>query len=551
IVEDISPEYTYETCNVTHPSMLINVTADWKGEEMCDHRKTALFTCTKKDYQRTILLIEALHSGKASAKLILPNDENRTLSLQRTISVDAKNLNLRIRYSDNKDEESEDLQLKGKIINKNYHVWSLRIHLDTFTRVKSLLANSFGSIINSLVSLARDPDHSVNKWAHSSIHMTLSDYFRHLRDQGNDLMRASWTSLKDSLESLKPFFETPLTLVWNIASIGTMKEYHTREEESAPGWISHYFDLAVGFFKPETNIIETVLKKFLLDNKEFRWEFITGRVLKMESFREWPSLVFELNHFTDKNQEGDRNDLPSPELYKAVAAFGRRSVLTFDGREYEMEEFATECIFLLVRDLCTPSFTVLGGKKNIQILLPDVTVRINDDNKEVVVKRHETAVEVRSPFLKVFCRTGDFLCTLQLRSTKIMGLLSATDEGFSLHEKDIASKRMRSYEVSGRTECENLRFRSIHPDLNEVEASYSRPLSHFARAFPKQFPDVCEYESKGGTDSHFTSEDFPPYSLRNEKSSMCNRDVWIDFRTKTRKCSSVRRSWWRTADECL
>ncbi|GFQ77261.1 apolipoprotein B-100, partial [Trichonephila clavata] len=286
IVEDLSPEYTYETCNVTHPSMVINVTADWKGEEMSDHRKTALFTCTKKDCQRTILLIEVLHSGRASAKLILPNDENQVFSLQRTISADSKNLNLSIKYSDNEDEESEDLQLKGEIINNNYHVWSLRIHLDTFARVKSLLANSFRSIIYSLVSLARDPDHPVNKLAHSSIQMTLYDYFRNLRGQGNNLIRSSWTSLKDSLESLKPFSETPLTLVWNIASIRTMKEHRILEEESAPGWIHHYFDLAVGFFKSETSFIEAVLKKFLLDNREFRWEFITDRVLKMESFRE-------------------------------------------------------------------------------------------------------------------------------------------------------------------------------------------------------------------------------------------------------------------------
>ncbi|GFT91565.1 apolipoprotein B-100 [Trichonephila clavipes] len=247
--------------------MVINVTAHWKGEEMCDHRKTALFTCTKKDCQRTILLLEVLHSGKASAKLILPNDENRTFSLQRTISVDAKNLNLRIKYSDNEDEESEDLQLKGKIINKNYHVWSLRIHLDTFVRVKSLLANSFGSIINSLVSLARDPDHPVNKLAHSSFHMTLYDYFRHLRGQGNDLIRVSWTSLKDSLKSLKPFFETPLTLVWNIASVGTMKKYHTIEEESAPEkkieQVEERYERVAGNFSLISQRVEYFEKKLL------------------------------------------------------------------------------------------------------------------------------------------------------------------------------------------------------------------------------------------------------------------------------------------------
>ncbi|GFT91561.1 apolipoprotein B-100 [Trichonephila clavipes] len=322
-----------------------------------------------------------------------------------------------------------------------------------------------------------------------------------------------------------------------------VKTVKPEDSVRAIGWISHYFDLAVGFFKSETSIIETVLKRFILDNKEFRWEFITGRVLKMESFREWPSLAFELNPFTDENQESDQNGSPSPDLDNAIAAFGRRSVLTFDGREYEMEEFASECIFLLARDLFTSSFTVLGGKKKIQILLPEVTVRINDNNQvfvngnrvpaelslktsvgEVVVKRTEAAVGVHSPFLKVFCRAEDFLCTLQLRSPEIMGLLSATDmssyKKFSLHEKDIASEWMSSYEVSGKTECENLRFRSIHPYLNEIEASYSRPFSHFARTLPKQFPDVCKYESTGGTDSHFSSEDFPPYSLRNEKSSM-------------------------------
>ncbi|GFR02066.1 apolipoprotein B-100, partial [Trichonephila clavata] len=286
-----------------------------------------------------------------------------------------------------------------------------------------------------------------------------------------------------------------------------------------------------------------------------------------------PSLAFELNPFTDENQDSDRNDSPLPELDTAIATFGRRSVITFDGREYEMEEFTSECIFLLARDLFTSSFTVLGGKKKIQILLSDVTIRINDNNQvfidgnqvpaelslktsvgKVVVKRLESSVEVHSPFLEVFCRARDFLCALKLRSSEIMGLLSTTDmssyKGFSQHE-DIPSKRMSSYEVSGKTECENLRFRFMHPYLSEVEGFYSRALSHFIKTIPKEFLDVCRYESKEKTDSHFTSEKFPLHFSRNEKSSMCNREVWFDCRSEIRKCSSVRRSWWRTVDECL
>ncbi|GFW22829.1 apolipoprotein B-100 [Trichonephila clavipes] len=45
IVEDTSPEYKYESCNFTHPLLVINVTADWI-RKVGDHKKKVLFTCT-------------------------------------------------------------------------------------------------------------------------------------------------------------------------------------------------------------------------------------------------------------------------------------------------------------------------------------------------------------------------------------------------------------------------------------------------------------------------------------------------------------------------
>ncbi|GIY85245.1 apolipoprotein B-100, partial [Caerostris darwini] len=217
IVEDISPEYKYETTNFTHPALIINVTADWT-RKIGDHKKRVLFTCTEENCQSTELLLEFLHDGKVSMKLIMPNDQNRIFLIEKTVSSNAKNLNIRINYSDDLEDESKDLQLKAEILSTDYHIWNLKLNLDTFYRVKHLFGNAYQKVLRNLLSITKDPQHPVNVMLEPTLKMPVYDYVQNVRIEVDDFIYTTWEGFKETLIILKPFYIAPLTIMKNTAT---------------------------------------------------------------------------------------------------------------------------------------------------------------------------------------------------------------------------------------------------------------------------------------------------------------------------------------------
>ncbi|GBL98838.1 Apolipoprotein B-100 [Araneus ventricosus] len=532
IIEDVSSEYTYETCNFTHPSLLINVTADWTGKPS-DHKKKVLFTCRKEDCQSTELLLKFLKNGKKSAKLIMPNDQNKKLLIEKITSSNGKKLKFRINYSDDEDDDSKDLQLKGEILDEKYHIWNVKFNVDTYRRVKSLLENAYESILSSVTSMAKDPYHPVNKLMKPSLKVPLYDYVQNLRKQVGELMLVTLESLGETLKSLRPFYEAPLILATNIAFKAeeiAWHAYNSIKDKSILIWAFHYFELPKYFNNTVTDIqdnIPELLEILTPDDRILRLEFVTGRILRMRNFFELPSYSlhgFKLILFPSEDGEIQPRYRPSKSS-KIAMIFGPLHVYTFDGHVYDSAEYSSDCTFLLAHDLHKSSFTVLSDKNAIHILFPEMVVSVNGENEvfvngsavpstlpieahngKVVVRRSEV-VEIWSPSLRVVCSSKDFLCVLELdtlHSGATFGLLGNADGSsrnkFTLPEGNITGDSLEfvsSYEVSGKSECQKLKLRQRTIYSHEATSTCSsqfRGLCRFDKSTLESFQDACKLD---------------------------------------------------------
>ncbi|CAL1261606.1 unnamed protein product [Larinioides sclopetarius] len=532
ILEDVNSEYTYEACNFTHPLLLINVTADWTGTPT-DHKKRAIFTCRKENCQSTELLIKFQRNGKKSAKLIMPNDQNRKLLIEKITSSDGKKLKFRINYSENEDDDSKDLQLKGEILDEKYHIWDVKFNVDTYRRVRTLLENAYESILSSVTSMAKDPYHPVNKLIKPSLKVPLYDYVQNLRKQVGEFVLVTLESLGETLRSLRPFYEAPLVLVTNIAFTGeeiACRAYNSIKDKSILIWAFHYFELPKYFNDTITDIqynIPELLEIITPDDRIIRLEFATGRILRMSNFYEWPSYSlhgFKRTLFPPKDQGIQPRFRPS-KSGKIAMIFGPLHVYTFDGLVYDSAEYSSDCTFLLAHDLHKSSFTVLSDKNAIHILFPEMVVTVNGENEvfvngssvpstlpieahngKVVVRRSEV-VEIWSPTLRVVCSSNDFLCFLELdalHSGATFGLLGNADGSsrneFSLPDGNITGDSLEfvtGYEVSGKSECKTLKLlqRPIYSyeTISTCSGQFSG-LCRFDKSTLESFQDACKLD---------------------------------------------------------
>ncbi|XP_055927217.1 uncharacterized protein LOC129958641 isoform X2 [Argiope bruennichi] len=528
-IEDLSSDYTYETCNFIHPLLLINVTADWTGTPR-NHKKRILFTCRKEDCQSTELLLKFLKNSYKIAKLTMPADPNKFL-VEKTVSPSGKKVKFRINYSDDEDDVSKDLQLHGEILDENHHIWNIKFNVDTYKRVKSLFKKAYGSVKDSIIRMAMDTYHPVNKLMKPSLKVPLYEYVKNLQKQVQEFMLGSLQNMEETLRSLRPFYEAPLILVTNIAFTGkeiTWQAYNSIKRKSIIIWAFHYFELpkyfndTIAYFK--YNIPE-FLEILVHDDRIIRWEFVTGRIIKMRNFYKWPSFSlkgFKLILFPSEDEE-IQSQYQASKSNNIAMIFGPRHIYTFDGHLYDSADYSHDCTFLLAHDLQKSTFTVLSDKNAIHILFPEMVVSVNEENEvfvngsdvpstlpleahngKVVVRKSEI-VEIWSPSLRVACSSKDFLCILELdalHSGATFGLLGNADgsslNDFSLPEGKMITNSLQfisSFEVSGKTECKNLKLHPIQSFSYETIsncASQFSGLCRFNENSFKSFQDICK-----------------------------------------------------------
>ncbi|GFS46673.1 apolipoprotein B-100 [Nephila pilipes] len=531
IVEDTSPEYKYESCNFTHPLLLINVTADWL-RTVGDHKKKVQFTCTETDCQSTELYLEFLHDGKISAKLILPNDENRKLYLERTLNSRGKHLNLKMNYADDLMDESKEILLKGEILKSNYHVWNLKSNVDTYSRIKSLFENAYEAVASRTSKIAKDPKHPLNRILEPYLQESLYDYYQDFRKQRDEFLLISWKSFEETIITLRPFYEVPVTLLNNIVSSGkaiSLEMYNSIKDRSITVWAINYFNLPSYFYKTVTNVqgnIHKIMDMLTPDDKIIRYEFVTGKFIKIYSFRELPTITLEDIWKNPFSKEDEDEAIPqhhhSLGSNKMAMIFGPHQVYTFDEHLYDSAEYSSNCTFLLAHDLRKSTFTVLSDEKTIHVLFPEMTVSVNSENVvfingsdtpstlpveanngRVVVRRSDV-VEIWSPTLRVICSAKDFLCILELNTWhngETFGLLGNADglwnNEFSLPNSKTASDVLEfvtNYEVSGKPECKNLKLRNKSPHTSKaVNICFSTFLSlcRFNDSILESFLETC------------------------------------------------------------
>ncbi|CAL1285355.1 unnamed protein product, partial [Larinioides sclopetarius] len=443
LVEDQTPEYTFETCNVTHPLLLINVTADWVGE-MRDHKKRALFTCRQENCQSTELLIQALHNGKKAADLIIPDGSKRKkLSLERTISTDAKTQNCKITFSSDKESDSEGLHLKGEIINENYQVWNLNLHLDACAQIYALFRNGYQSVLHQITSIAKDARHPVNKMFHSSLKTTLYQYFEGLSKQSNYILLNAWKNFEETIGSLKPFYEDPITLLLNVMT--SCKTYFTVKDDSIIQSITSYLDFTSYFYRMK----DTIYQYLKPNGKVLELEFVTSRIMKLESFNQWPSISLNEIHIDPPARQKSQG---LAKQNKIAMIINSSHIFRFDEHLYVSVLGSLGCVFLLAKDIHQSTFIVLSAAEMIHVLFRDMTISVSKENKvfinesrissqlpvetrsgNIQVKEDKTSVEIQSSFLAVNCsvQQTSHLCVLQLeglRNSETFGLLESANE---------------------------------------------------------------------------------------------------------------------------
>ncbi|GBN92794.1 hypothetical protein AVEN_162541-1, partial [Araneus ventricosus] len=517
LVEDQTHEYTFETCNVTHPLLLINVTADWVGKAR-DHKKRALFTFRQGNCQSTELLIQALHDGKMAADLIIPDGSKRKkLSLERTISSDAKIQNCKIAFSNDEESDSEGLHLKGEILNENYQVWNLKLHLDAFSEIYTLIGKGYQNVLSQVTTIAKDVHHPVNKMFHSSFKMTLYEYFEGLSKQGNYMLMDTWKNFEETIGSLKSFYEAPITLLLNVMT--SCKTYFTVKDDSIMMSVTSYLNFTSYYYSMKETIYQ-----FLKSREDIlELEFVTSRIMKMESFNQLPSISLKEIHISPLTGQKSQG---VTEQNKIAMVINSSHVFRFDEHLYPYVLSSSECVFLLAKDVRQSAFTVLSTPEMIHVLFPEMTIGVSKENKvffnesripsklpvetnsgNIQVKEDGTSVEIQSPSLLVNCRVQQtsHLCVLQLdarQNSETFGLLESAD-GFNDKEFSITETEARSnilkfvskYEVSGKAECKNLNQQLKFPPSKGPAELCSRmllQLCHLKWNILQQFVEMCK-----------------------------------------------------------
>ncbi|GFR20485.1 apolipoprotein B-100 [Trichonephila clavata] len=546
IVEDISPEYKYESCNFTHPLLLINVTADWI-RNVGDHKKKVLFTCTEEDCKSTELYLEWLHNGKMSAKLIMPDDQNRKLYLERTLALNNKNMNLKISYAGDLNDESKEILLKGEILNNGHNIWNLKLNVDTYSKIKSLLEDAYEDIAHRTYIITKDPKHPFNRILEPYLKESLYNYYQDFKKQRNAFFSLSWKSVKETIISLRPFYEVPVTLLNNIASAGktiSLEMYNSIKDRLGIIWAINYFDLPSYFYKAVTNLqgnVYSLMNMLTPDDKIIRYEFVTGKIIKMYSFKQIPTItlgdIWEWKNPFSKEDE-DKEIEPNPHSLgssKMAMIYGPLHVYTFDKHAYDSAEYSSDCMFLLAHDLRKSTFTALSDEKIIHVLFPEMTVSVNNenivfingsdtpsklpveaDNGRVVVRRSDV-VEIWSPTLRVICSARDFLCIFELSTWHnggTFGLLGNADglwsKNFSLPNNKRVSDVLEfvtSYEVSGKSECKNLNLRKKSSSnlAAYICSSEFYALCRFDNGILETFSETCKSDVEGEKSNCYSS----------------------------------------------
>ncbi|GFW22821.1 apolipoprotein B-100 [Trichonephila clavipes] len=396
-------------------------------------------------------------------------------------------------------DESKEILLEGEILNSDYHIWNLKLNVDTYSKVKSLLEDAYEGIAHRTCTIARDPKHPFNRVLEPYLKESLYNYYQDFKKQRNDLLLLSWKSVKETIVSLRPFYEVPVTLLNNIASAGktiSLEMYNSIKDRSSIIWAINYFDLPSYFYKIVTNLqgnAYSLMNMLTPDDRIIRYEFVTGKIIKMNSFEQIPTITLDdiwkwKNPFSKEDEDEEIQQTP-PSLgsNKMAMIFGPLHVYTFDEHVYDSAEYSSDCTFLLAHDLRKSTFTVLSDKKTIHVLFPEMTVSVNNenvvfingsdtpsklpveaDNGRVIVRRSDV-VEIWSPTLRIICSARDFLCILELSTWHnggTFGLLGNADGSWSKNFSLPNNKRVSdvlefvtSFEVSGKSECKNLNLR--------------------------------------------------------------------------------------------
>ncbi|XP_055952145.1 uncharacterized protein LOC129988064 isoform X2 [Argiope bruennichi] len=525
LVEDQTPEYTFETCNVTHPLLLINVTADWVGK-VRDHKKRALFTCREENSRSTELLIQALHNGKMSADLIIPanhmipDSKRQKLSLQRTISSDAKTQNCKIVFSNDKTSDSEGLYLKGEILSKNYQIWNLKLHLETCAQIYTFLGKGYQNVLHRAVAIAKDSHHPVNKIFHSNFGTTLYEYFKDLYSQGNGILIVTWKNFEEIIANLKPVYEAPFNLLLNVLT--TWKTYLTANDDSIIMVVMNYLKFSYVY-----NIRENIYEFLKPREKILEWEFLTNGIIQLESFNQWPSISHKEICIDPLNIEKSiQSQQSSTEVKKIALIINSSHVFRFDEHLYPSVLAPSDCAFLLAKDIRQSAFTVLSAQERVHVLFSEITISINKENivfindsrvpstlpvhtssGNVHVKKDGTSVEIQSPSLTINCivQQKSHLCLLKLDFHQYLdtfGLLGG-DYGFNSKEFSMPERKtspsilefVSKYEISGKAECKNLNQKIEFPTSSGNAKFCTRvllQLCHLNWNILQQFVDMCK-----------------------------------------------------------
>ncbi|KAG8185420.1 hypothetical protein JTE90_018639 [Oedothorax gibbosus] len=543
IIEDKNADYRIETCNFTHPLLLINVTADWKNG-MKDHKKKAIFT-SRESGKTSELNFYSYSNGKLGINLKLQNDEDRLLSYERKIYSNNSKINIKLKYGNSTEEdEARGLQLSGEILNEHLQIWNAKINTDTFSKIKLLIGNGFKNVQTSIDKIVEDRHHPLNKLLEPIITVTISQYFHNLQKQRNDFLYSLWGNIKETCGNLKPFIDTPLLILQNSYNITTeifLKSYENLKETSIIIWAVDYFNLPMYFLFGVSNLHRSfnyLVNIFVPEHSNLQIEFSTGQILAWKSFRQWPYLSYsdeKLKAWKDSSQVL----LPFYGFFhqsKLGMIFGTQSVYTFDGKLYDSAEYASNCTFLLAHDLRKSQFTALSDKTSIHILFPEMTIQVNDKDEVFingstspsqlplasyngkVVVRKSNILEIWSPSLRVICNGKHFLCALEINKWHYggtFGLLGNADDSlsneYSLPDGSTTANLLefiKSYEVSGNPDCKTLRLSpksTFSQQATETCSEKFETLCLHKKEIKDSFQETCQSEFEEDPDSCYAA----------------------------------------------
>lgn len=505
IVENVSPDYSREESTTTHALGSIHVDAEWWSPPY-HHQKKVTFCGKDGNCPNAELFLEFWHRDRT----VKFSKDDYEITFKNKMSSDYKKVQINVDYGQKEETASKALEFTGEILRRNFHVWKTTLYPKNFDKVKNIFATGYKKFANALAEVAKDKNHPLNDILEPALKMTLYDYWRSLKAQYREFFALSWSEFKEIAFIVDAFIEPAYIALTN--SITACQDLFSRmyinlKDRSVVVWAINYFHLPHYFQQSIMYIPRGLMELWnhlASEDQAIRYTFVTGKILALTSFNEWPSIEFITEEPSSKIR-GERN-----EKAKVGMIFGPSHVYTFDGEIYDVPNYPhSECLFLLAHDVHKSLFTVFTSEKNIHILFPEMSITINDENEvfvngsqrpislplqasngKVTVKRGHV-VEVWSPSLSVICRSHDFLCVLKLsdyHSGGVMGLLGNADEDssneFMLPNGKTSSSFLefvKSYEISDISECKNFEMTSAPSLTSEVKTL----------ACNEAFGDIC------------------------------------------------------------